>query len=185
MQKEKLLILDLDETLIHASENLLGRSADFEVGRFYVYKRPHVDQFLETCLSWFDVAVWTSSSPVYARGIVRNLFPDPSHLSFVWASNRCSRIYNVETCEHYWRKNLKKVRRKGYAKEAVIAVDDTPQKWEQSYGNLIRVSPFEGDPTDYELVSLLAYLDHLRHESNIRRIEKRNWRRQGPWPHAI
>lgn len=177
MQNRKLLILDLDETLIHASQHLLERSADFEVGRFYVYKRPHVDLFLTMCLSWFHVAVWTSSSPVYARGIVRNLFPDPPCLAFVWASNRCSRIYDVESCEYYWRKNLKKVRRKGYEKESIIAVDDTPQKWEQSYGNLVRVSPFEGDPSDEELSLLLRYLDVLRHEPNVRQIEKRNWRR--------
>jgi RNA polymerase II subunit A small phosphatase-like protein len=56
-------------------------------------------------------------------------------------------------------------------------VDDTPQKWERSYGNLVRVAPFEGDSKDDELARLLVYLDHLRNEPNVRRVEKRNWRR--------
>jgi RNA polymerase II subunit A small phosphatase-like protein len=177
MQKDKLLILDLDETLIYASETLLERPADFRVGRFYVYKRPHLAAFLEQCLSWFTVGVWTSASPAYARGIVEALFPVPSVPEFVWASDRCTRVYDTELCEYYWRKNLKKIQRKGYSRESIIVVDDTPQKWERSYGNLVRVAPFEGDSKDDELARLLVYLDHLRNEPNVRRVEKRNWRR--------
>jgi RNA polymerase II subunit A small phosphatase-like protein len=176
MQKDKLLILDLDETLIYGSENLLEHSADFRVGRFYVYKRPHLDTFLQTCFSWFEVAVWTSASPGYARGIVKAIFPFPDLPTFVWASDRCTRVYNPDTGEYYWRKSLKKIQRKGYASESVIVVDDTPQKWERSYGNLVRVAPFEGNPNDDELVRLLIYLDYLRKEPDVRRIEKRNWR---------
>ncbi len=76
------------------------------------------------------------------------------------------------------RKNIKKVKRKGYALESIIAVDDTPQKWERSYGNLVRVNPFEGDETDDELKYLLLYLERLRYEENIRNVEKRLWRNQ-------
>lgn len=55
-------------------------------------------------------------------------------------------------------------------------MDDTPQKWERSYGNLVRVKPFEGEETDDELKYLLLYLDQLRYEENIRSVEKRFWR---------
>lgn len=58
----------------------------------------------------------------------------------------------------------------------MIAIDDTPKKWEKSYGNLITVKPFEGDRTDRELSHLLDYLNILKHERNIRSIEKRGWR---------
>ena len=178
MQKDKLLILDLDETLIYATETPLERPADFRVGRFHVYKRPYLEAFLQACFSWFDVAVWTSASPMYAGGIVRNLFPGPDLPTFVWASDRCTRVYDTELCEYYWRKDLKKVQRKGYSKDAVLVVDDTPQKWENSYGNLVRVAPFKGSPDDNELVKLLAYLEYLRDEAKIRRVEKRGWRKQ-------
>jgi len=57
---------------------------------------------------------------------------------------------------------------KGIGRESIIAVDDTPQKWERSYGNLVRVKPFEGKETDNELKYLLLYLDKLRYEENIR-----------------
>jgi hypothetical protein len=51
-----------------------------------------------------------------------------------------------------------------------------PKKWEKSYGNLITVKPFEGDRSDCELKYLLVYLDILKHEANIRSVEKRGWR---------
>jgi len=174
--KEKLLILDLDETLVYGTETPLTRSADFRVDPFYLYKRPFLDCFLNTCLQWFEVAIWTSSSPDYATAVVAEIFADPDVLAFMWASNRCTLAYNSELREHYSRKTLKKVKRKGYPLESIIVIDDTPKKWEQSYGNLIRVSPFEGDETDEDLQRLLPYLNQLRGEKNIRILEKRTWR---------
>jgi TFIIF-interacting CTD phosphatase-like protein len=78
--------------------------------------------------------------------------------------------------QYYSRKQVKKVKRRGYNLESVIAIDDTPKKWEKSYGNLVRVTPFEGDESDRELEHLLVYLDTLRKEDNIRSIEKGGWR---------
>ncbi|MEG4342063.1 HAD family hydrolase [Microcoleus sp. A003_D6] len=173
---KKLLILDLDETLIYATEASLPRQADFLVEPYYIYKRPFLDVFLKNCLDWFEVAVWTSSTPSYAIAIVSAIFEYPKTLSFVWASDRCTVAYDIECFEYYNRKNLKKVKRKGYRLESIIAVDDTPQKWERSYGNLVRVNPFEGDESDDELKYLLLYLEQLRYEKNIRTVEKRFWR---------
>lgn len=173
---KKLLILDLDETLIYATEASLPRQADFLVEQYHIYKRPFLKVFLKNCLDWFEVAVWTSSTPSYAIAIVSAIFENPKTLSFVWASDRCTVAYDLERFEYYKRKNLKKVKRKGYRLESIIAVDDTPQKWEQSYGNLVRVNPFEGEETDDELKYLLLYLERLRYEENIRSVEKRFWR---------
>jgi TFIIF-interacting CTD phosphatase-like protein len=181
--KDKLLILDLDETLIHATEKPLLQQADFSLYNYHVYKRPYLDTFLTTCLDWFDVAVWTSSGAEYATEVVSTIFPDPKALAFLWTSDRCSIAYNYnydlidgEYPAYYSRKPLKKVKRRGYNLESVIAIDDTPKKWEKSYGNLITVKPFEGDESDRELEHLLIYLDILKNEKNIRSIEKRWWR---------
>lgn len=63
---KKLLILDLDETLVFAAERRLMRDADFRVGPYHVYRRPGLADFLDRCYQRFEVAVWTSSSPLYA-----------------------------------------------------------------------------------------------------------------------
>jgi TFIIF-interacting CTD phosphatase-like protein len=183
--EKKLLILDLDETLVHAAETPLSRSPDFSVYDYAVYQRPHLDVFLTTCLDWFDVAIWTSSGSQYATAVVAAIFADPQVLKFVWTSNRCSLVhnYNYDCIDgdypaYYSRKPLKKVKRQGYQLASIIAIDDTPKKWEQSYGNLIRVNPFLGDETDLELKHLLIYLNTLKDVENIRTIEKRRWREQ-------
>jgi len=45
----KLLILDLDETLIFATERPLTREADFRIGPYHVYRRPDLADFLDQC----------------------------------------------------------------------------------------------------------------------------------------
>lgn len=172
----KLLILDLDETLIYAGETPLDRAADFHVGPYHVYRRPYVDEFLSGCFERFDVAVWSSSSPAYAAEVVDALLPDPKLLAFVWASDRCTLAFDPELRALCWRKPIRKVRRRGYDPAHVIVVDDSPEKWQQSYGNLVRVTPYGGSGEDEELKALLRYLEKLRDVENVRTVEKRFWR---------
>lgn len=65
----KLLILDLDETLIHAVEQPLERTADFKTDFYYVYKRPFVNEFLEFCFQTFKVGVWITAGEYFARDV--------------------------------------------------------------------------------------------------------------------
>lgn len=175
----KLLILDLDETLIHATEESLSIQEDFIVGPYFVYRRPHLERFLGFCLSNFEVAVWSSSTEDYAIEIAKRLFPSLTSLAFLWARRRCTRRCDHENGEWYWVKDLKKVRRKGYDLEQVIVVDDSPRKLERHYGNLIRLREFNGAQDDDELLLLEPYLKTLALEEKIRGLEKRSWRTQG------
>lgn len=72
-------------------------------------------------------------------------------------------------------KHLAKLKR-GYALEEIIAADDTPSKYSRSYGNLVSVREFVGDPGDDELPLLARYLSSLATVPNVRTIEKRRWR---------
>jgi len=108
--------------------------------------------------------------------VVAGIFPEPDALRFAWASDRYTRSYEHEWREYYWRKSLQKVLRRGYRREHVIAVDDSPEKWSRSYGNLVRVHPYGGETTDQELPLLARYLERLRDVENVRAVEKRYWR---------
>ncbi len=175
---QKLLILDLDETLIHASEKRLSRESDFiVVNKYFVYKRPLVEKFLTWAFDNFKVAVWTSATENYAAEIVENVFsPFQNKLSFVWSRARCTTSLDFETRETFWEKKLTKLRRRGYQLENVIVVDDSPQMWRNSYGNLVRVKPYFGEIDDDEFEKLMLYLDILKDVENVRKVEKRNWR---------
>lgn len=64
---DHLLVLDLDETLIHAREDPLDRAPDHAVGPYVVYRRPHLEAFLEAVFESFaHVGVWTASTLAYA-----------------------------------------------------------------------------------------------------------------------
>ncbi len=173
----KLLVLDLDETLVHASEQPLAHAADFLVGPYHVYKRPHVAEFLADVLLVFDVGVWTTSGPGYAAQVVAALF-EPGALRFVWASPRCTTARDWTTGEYTSIKPLAKLKRQGYALGAILAVDDTPSKHVRNYGNLVTVREFTGDRADTELPLLAGYLRTLLPHPDVRRLDKRQWREQ-------
>ena len=171
----KLLVLDLDETLVHASERPLDRPADFRIHHYHVHERPHMAAFIAWALDRFHVGVWTSSGRLYAEPLVARIFP-PDRVRFLWCGDRCTLARDWDTGEYRGLKCLKKLRRNGWLLESILVVDDSPWKHVRNYGNLVAVSEFLGDPADDELPRLAAYLDTLREVPNIRTIEKRRWR---------
>ena len=174
--EKKLLILDLDETLIFATENKSEREADFTVGQYFVYQRPFLNEFIEFCFEHFEVAIWTTATRSYANDILQTILKTDQKLQFLWTRERCTLSFDEEEREHYFVKRMSKIRRCRYKLESVIVVDDSPNVWKCSYGNLVRVNRFEGDQTDVELKILPNYLEKLEKAINIRVIEKRNWR---------
>lgn len=132
-----LLILGLDETLIHATEEPLGHGHDFRVGPYMVYRRPHLAEFLRTCSADFRLAVWSSAGDDYVREVVGRITPPGIELAFAWGRSRCVARYDPEMLEQYEAKNLKKVRRLGYRLGRVLIADDTPRKVRRHFGNAV------------------------------------------------
>lgn len=179
LNQRHLLILDLDETLIHAIEN--GETNELPppniiIPKYQIWKRPFLDAFVETITDWFDVAVWTSSSKFYADAVIPQIFPDPDQLIFVWSSSKCTLHYDHEFHDYFWRKNLDKVKRRfKRSLEQILIIDDSPKKLDRHYGNLISVLPFKGSLQDTELRDILPFLEWMRSAPNVRVIEKRDW----------
>lgn len=172
-----LLILDLDETLVYAIEEPLGRTHDFVVGPYFIYRRPYLTEFLTSCSACFDLAVWSAGSDAYVKPTVDRIMPPGVEPVFAWSQGRCVRRYDPERLEEYPVKDLKKVKRLGYRLERVLIADDTPRKVHRHYGNAIYVPPFFGDPEDGILPRLSRYLLSLQDETDVRRLEKRGWSR--------
>lgn len=91
-----LLLLDLDETLVHCSPRLVeprcrslkpdlklemrGGAPSDRPACMYVWKRPHLDVFLSVASRWFEIALFTSARQCFAevrkwvdRSVVLNL----------------------------------------------------------------------------------------------------------------
>jgi RNA polymerase II subunit A small phosphatase-like protein len=171
-----LLILDLDETLIHGSESRLHRDADFRVGPFHVYRRPHLEEFLTGVAEHCSLAIWSSASSGYVAAIAEQLAAHVPKWEFVWSRQHCVERLDPELRDACFLKDLKKVKRLGYPLDRVLIVDDSREKLARNYGNAIYVAPFTGEQEDQELLMLGTYIASLRQETNFRKIEKRGWR---------
>jgi Dullard-like phosphatase family protein len=98
---KKLLLLDLDETLIHCSGDLSLRS-QFEMEIDFINHegvplrgllniRPHARQFLQNMSEHFEVVIFTASMKYYADRILRVLDPQRKFVSHVFYRESCAR----------------------------------------------------------------------------------------------
>jgi TFIIF-interacting CTD phosphatase-like protein len=176
---KRLLLLDVDETLIFGSENELDRVADFRVGHYHVYRRPFLKEFLEGTSAWYELAIWSSATLDYVSAVAESIRPPDVRWQFIWGRDRCTQRMHAERFEIDYIKDLKKVKRLGYDLDHVLFVDDTPTKLARNYGNAIYVNSFVGEPSDRELQILLQFLESVRNASSYRTMEKRGWRSHG------
>lgn len=167
--------MDLDETLIHASESGLAHSADFMVAKYFVYCRPGLKLFLQARSQQYKLAVWSSGTEPYVLSILENVISENVELSFVWSRARCSLRRNLDRDEMYYEKNLKKVTKIGFDLSNILILEDRKENVQRHFGNAVYIKPFYGDPSDRELEKLGPFLDYLSSVGNVRTIEKRNW----------
>jgi len=180
LNQRKLLILDLDETLIHGAKEKLDYEPACVAPWCFLYKRPHVEDFMNFCKEHFKVAIWTTASPEHAEMALSEICEPDYPFKFIWTSSRCTQARDRIGMDDYgsgyhWVKDLKKVKRLGFNLDQTIMVDDTPSMLERQYGNLVQIKRFKGDPDDAELSKLMHYLIELKEEKNIRTVEKRYW----------
>jgi carboxy-terminal domain RNA polymerase II polypeptide A small phosphatase len=185
-----LIILDLDNTLIFSSDIKLDdqellTTVTGKYKFYYVYKRPHVHNFLDFCFSKFDVAVWTAADSKYADHIIMNLFNDKVlRLKFVYTRERCRFRVNIDnvndefSTDTYAIKDLKKVTKRmfngyRYHRSRILIIDDDPMSFSKNYGNGICIPSYTGEKHDTYLLSLIGLLIIILSENtDWRKINK-------------
>jgi RNA polymerase II subunit A small phosphatase-like protein len=172
---QKLLVLDLDETLVHSRLVRLGRDAEHRILGYHVYERPGVHAFLERAFARFAVGVWTASTAAYAHEILSRL-TDASRFEFVWSREHCSIAAHPETDRFELLKDIGRLELAGYDPSQILFVDDLPHRLWQSVDNVIAVHPYTGDSVDDELSDLLTYIGGLDPVADVRCVDKRMWR---------
>lgn len=175
-KSDKLIILDLDETLIHATEVELNVPFDFKFDGYFVYERPYLRQFLSDIARHFSIGIWSSAGDDYVNAIVRHIKPDGVDFVVVWGRSKCSVKRDLTFDTYCFEKRLHKLKKRGFRLERVLVVDDSPSKSRTNYGNAIYIKEFTGDTSDRELQFLYGYLLRFKTTGNVRTIEKRGWR---------
>ena len=149
MDKKLVLIVDLDETIIHTLE--YDEPQNFkEIFRFRVQKggavqhtklRPYVHRFLKNISNYYELQIFTFGSKAYANAIVKYLDPQKKYfqnriLSREDSINKKCKAYNLE---HMF----------PGGDNMVCIIDDLEKVW-QSVPNMIPVKPYTFVPQDAE-----------------------------------
>lgn len=177
-----LIILDIDETLIHTFSDKLNQNPDLEHlpnfiledKQYFVKLRPYVNDFLKYVFDNFEVAIWSAASLDYIEEIIKILGYNLTDFKFVYSKNNCTITYDYNLMEYVLCKKLHKISKR-YNLEQVLIIDDLAQTAKFNYGNLINIKTYTTSNTDTELLKLISYLHTLKNKTNVRKIEKRNW----------
>ena len=181
MTERLTVVFDLDETLIHGSQSIPVEWADFMSGPYRCMIRPHAFDLINECLDKYNVGIWTSAGVHHATSVVEALFDDPERLNFVWSAERCTDWRDFEFNEMVSIKDLRKLKRLGLDLNRIVAIDDSPEKHQRNFGNLLRVRPWTGEQEETELLGVAEYLNCLFPQTIQTSVEKRGWRNQTHW----
>ncbi|KAL5721204.1 hypothetical protein ACHQM5_013792 [Ranunculus cassubicifolius] len=165
-QEKKLLVLDMDNTLMYSSQVSFGEGEDDLVftlveggSNYYVKLRPGVRFFLEKVAEMFDVMIFTAADKDYADKIIDFLDPENTLIS--------RRAYYDDFVEHGCVKDMSKLER-DLAKVAII--DDIPQNYQLQKDNGIPIKNWSNEPDDEELLTLLPFLEGLVDVEDVRPV---------------
>jgi len=169
-----LIVLDIDQTLLHATTLPLDRPCDYKAERTWIYKRPHIDEFLYFCAQYFQIAVWTSARASFADEIFNQLFPY-IELQFIYSEQHCQMKLTGNGQQHSV-KPVYTLTQLGFNLKRVVVIDDSPEKHYLNPENLIPVKPYYAKIEDNELYCLKNYLFSIKDQKNFLCLPKRQWR---------
>jgi hypothetical protein len=151
VKKRKLLVLDLDETLIHtAYAPIEGAELKARRGYFYLYERPYLKAFLDRCSAENDLAIWSASKADYVRWIIRSTVLSEYSFAFVNTRKSCKRIFSNGGRVEY----LKDLTAYLPQYEKVIMLDDVP-KMVTPIECCIKAPEFRGGADEFLLKMLI------------------------------
>ncbi|KAK8457146.1 hypothetical protein SEVIR_3G132600v4 [Setaria viridis] len=171
--KNIVLVLDLDETLVHSKlqpcdnfDFTLQVFFNMEDHTVYVRQRPHLEMFFNRVAQMFEVVVFTASESVYAEPLLDKLDPDRKLIS---------RRFYRESCTFSNGSYTKDLTIFGVDLAKVVIVDNTPQVFQLQVDNGIPIKSWFDDPTDVELMELLQFLATLVDAKDVRPIISKNF----------
>lgn len=158
------LVLDLDETLVHASiqpsaevEFTVDLAVKDQIVTIYIRKRPGLDLFLNQVNMLFEVVLFTASLPGYADAILETIDPIGVFSARLYRSS-------CETSEFGYIKDLSRL---GRDLNRVLILDNCPQSYALQPENALPISSWVGQSSDLELESLLPMLSSLAYSADI------------------
>jgi Dullard-like phosphatase family protein len=171
--RQKTLILDMDETLIHAKlKSSVGDSwgEDFTItvtddeGEpmvFAVKNRPCLIECLERISQFYEICVFTAAEKSYAEQIVAKFDPERK-----WVSHLLSREHCFNSAG-FLVKDLRIISDRRM--QDIIIIDNSIVCFAFNLDNGVPISPYLGDnELDEELIFMTSYLEDVYHHEDAR-----------------
>ena len=177
-KNKKILLLDLDETLIHADffeeleENKIDSNKYDAIISFYtsedlgIFIRPKVKEFLEEISKYFLIGVFTAAIPEYADAAINYLDPEEKYIKFKLYRNDCINIgdlVRVKDLNIFGEENLDKI----------VLLDNNIYSFSNQLSNGILINSFFNDENDDELSNVRKYLiEYIFPCDDVRKINE-------------
>jgi Dullard-like phosphatase family protein len=160
------LVLDIDETLVHASINprpglrydTVVHFDDQYSGDIYVAYRPHMHTFLRAVAPLFEVVVFTASQSCYADPLMDTIDPDKTLVT--------DRLYR-QHCVEAQGGRIKDLNLCGRSLDRMVIIDNSPIAYCFQPRNAIPILSWFNDPNDNELLKLIPLLQRLATEESV------------------
>uniref|UniRef100_A0A5S6QPS3 FCP1 homology domain-containing protein n=1 Tax=Trichuris muris TaxID=70415 RepID=A0A5S6QPS3_TRIMR len=175
----KILVLDMDETLVHSCSEVLTKgsllkelTADFVFcisangidSRIEVFKRPYVDHFLDMISQWYILVIFTAATEAYANPIIDQLDRNRGILN--------ERLYRRH-CQPTNVSLTKDLRIICKDLSRICIIDNSPTAYLFYPENAIPINEWTGNRNDTALLDLLPFLDCLRFCADVRSVLRR------------
>lgn len=165
LDKRMLLVLDMDETLLHADVSPVPHDVSFVVHMdngsstpVYVKFRPHLNRFLAAVSRLYEVVVFTASISRYANQVLDYIDPTGQLVH-----HRLYREHCTETNGTY----VKDLERLGRPLERVAIVDNSPVAYSFHPDNAVAIPSWYDCDRDSALHALLPFLERMARERHV------------------
>ena len=188
-QNLKLLVFDLDETLMHTVHHFeddnvenhkIDKEFDFKLPILYpngktkyiwINMRPYVKEVLHLLKKYYRIVIFTASVPSYADTILN--FIDPSNSIFEaryyrshWLASK-DRIH-IKDMRLFEQPNSKND--KNWDLKDIVIVDNASHSFAYQVNNGYPILPFYSDKQDKEMIHLYHYLKRLADHDDVRPV---------------
>lgn len=173
-QSEKLVVvLDIDETLIHSNPKLPPSEDSFVIEvdgwETRVQRRPHVKWFLQQAATKFELMTFTAGTEGYASKILDDLDPNGELIKHRFYRHHCLYIDD----QTY----LKELQLLDRPLERMVLVDNNMLSFVTNPNNGIPIKSYYGrEPEDTALIALMTILEALMDEPDVRPLLQNAYR---------
>jgi TFIIF-interacting CTD phosphatase-like protein len=153
--KNRLVILDLDHTLIYstnARQNNLDQLLRFG-SNLFIYERPHARELIALCKKNADIIVFTTAVEDYAKEVCEKL-----EINFKELHSR----KDCQISDGFYEKRIEENWLRGYSE--IIVIDDSPEVWDSFSRKSCQIlvpEKFKGDSFDENLKSVIDSLREI------------------------